>query len=119
MTQNKLVLELGIVPTFIFFLSLILISSIDLTKDDIKMFIPIFTFFSVFTHKNIAPNRSNAIVGFALTGLFFSVLTTLVFDSMSPTDMLLLKILFFITVSLFFYLVYINARRLKLFDQKK
>lgn len=119
MTQNKLIFELAIVPFLILSLSLILTFNVDLTKDDIKMFIPIFTFFSVFMHKNISPNRSNSIAGFALTGLFFSVLTTLVFDSMSPTDMFLLKILFFITVSLFFYLVYINVKRLKLFDQKK
>ena len=47
MTQNKLVFELAVIPIVILALSLIVALGADLTKDDIKMFVPIFTFFSI------------------------------------------------------------------------
>ena len=119
MTQNKLIFEFGVIPIIVLSLSLILILNIRLTKDDIKIFIPIFTFFSVFKPKNITPNRYNIIVGFSLVGLLFSVITVLLFDSILPTNILFIKILFFVIISFFLYLIYVNAQRFKLFDQEK
>ena len=119
MTQNKLIFEFGVIPIIVLSLSLILILNIRLTKDDIKIFIPIFTFFSVFKPKNITPNRYNIIVGFSLVGLLFSVITVLLFDSMFPTNILFIKILFFVIISFFLYLIYVIAQRFKLFDKEK
>ncbi len=119
MTQNKLVFELAVIPIVILALSLIVALGADLTKDDIKMFVPIFTFFSIFTPKNSSPNKSKTIVTFALLGLFFSVLTTLLYNSVLPTDIPMLNFFSSIVIFFFFYLIYIHAKLLKFFDKKE